>query len=402
MVIHDPLYGTFELPDYLAELLYSPEFARLKRVSLLNSHSPSLASLGEVRRYSHTLGVIRLALLNSLLPLSKQEIRAFLASLIVHDAGTPAFAHLFEYVLSEEYGWNHEAAAEAVLLARHHPDGHLHQFFRGGTVKYRSLCQRNGIDFNLVMEFVSQKRHHSKLIFGSLDLDNLDNVARMAWHLQIPFDIKAIEELARNLSISPSGELALPRSQEAHLTVWQQIRSAAYNVLVFDGPTVAGQAVLARVIHHAITAGAISDLDWSYDDDELLRALEQSSTWARRALNNDYFRSQPKLCLIYKVERGYGTARYAGFSRSALVRRIEEFITTRAGPKARVYGHILFDRGTFSKELDFIDPDSGVAWSSGTRSASIVVYGFAGGKPRHMPDADEMGREFHEWMERAE
>jgi len=400
MKIYDPIFGSFELPDYLTGLLFAPEFARLRRISLLNSHSPSVASLGEAKRYSHTLGVIRLALLNPLLGLHEKEIKAFLASLIVHDAGTPAFAHLFEYVLSEEFGWDHESAAGAVLLRQHHPDRHLHQFFEGQPLKYRALCGSLGIDFDLVIDIIKQRHRYSKLIFGTLDFDNLDNVARMAWYLRIPFAVAAIEELARNLSIGESGCLSLPESQAPNVRVWQQLRSAAYNVLVYDGPTVSGQAVLAKVISERVRAGAISEVDWSYDDAAFLGALAASSSEARRTLARDYYAGQPKLLMLHTFRGDIEGSAYAGRNRRTLTNLIEMFLKERLGTKARVYGHVFFDRGIFERKLEFLDSRSGNCWSVGERSASMVLYGFVAGRHRRPSSAEDIGREFQEWMER--
>src|SRR5690242_12030466 len=122
MKVRDALYGAFEIPDFLDRLVLAPEFRRLSEVRLININSASLAALAEVRRYSHTLGVLRLALLNPLIGLGESELRAFYASIIVHDAGTPAFAHLFEYFLSERYDWNHELVLPGLLSGAHHPD----------------------------------------------------------------------------------------------------------------------------------------------------------------------------------------------------------------------------------------------------------------------------------------
>lgn len=49
MKIYDCLYGDFELPSYLDELLAAPEFRRLSEVRLINVNSPSLAALSETK-----------------------------------------------------------------------------------------------------------------------------------------------------------------------------------------------------------------------------------------------------------------------------------------------------------------------------------------------------------------
>lgn len=58
MIVFDPIYGRFSVPDYLARLIVTPEVRRLSQVRLLNTITPSLAALGDLRRYSHTLGVL--------------------------------------------------------------------------------------------------------------------------------------------------------------------------------------------------------------------------------------------------------------------------------------------------------------------------------------------------------
>src|ERR1039457_6018682 len=99
MIVHDPLYGRFELPSRLDRLLLAPEVRRLSQIRLLNIATPSLATLGDLRRYSHTLGVLHLALLSRQVGYTKEERDALAASVILHDIGTPPFGHLMEYHL---------------------------------------------------------------------------------------------------------------------------------------------------------------------------------------------------------------------------------------------------------------------------------------------------------------
>ena len=60
MIVHDLLYGCIQIPSVLDRLVAVPEVRRLSQIRLLNCLSPSLSSLGEVRRFSHTLGVLHL------------------------------------------------------------------------------------------------------------------------------------------------------------------------------------------------------------------------------------------------------------------------------------------------------------------------------------------------------
>jgi HD superfamily phosphohydrolase len=115
MIIYDPLYGHFPIPSYLSRLILTPEVRRLSQIRLLNTLSPSLAVLGELRRYSHTLGVLYLCERNRAHGYSEDERKALAASVLLHDIGTPPFGHLLEYYLRETKGWSHEGIIKPIL-----------------------------------------------------------------------------------------------------------------------------------------------------------------------------------------------------------------------------------------------------------------------------------------------
>jgi HD superfamily phosphohydrolase len=395
MKIRDALYGAFEIPDFLDRLVLAPEFRRLSEVRLININSASLAALADVRRYSHTLGVLRLALLNPLMGLGENELRAFFASIIIHDAGTPAFAHLFEYFLSERYDWNHELVLPGLLSGSHHPDRRLHQIFQSQRIAFEKLCQASKIEFDLVRNFAASQHPYSKLIFGSLDFDNLDNVARMNWMLGERFDVGAILSIARELGIGSHGELQLPRSELNNVLLWQRLRLNAYQILVFDEATVAAQAVLSKAIAEAMAAGDLSETDWVYDDHSLIRALE-SSPGAKRRIQ-DLRANLPMSSLL--CVRSDELDRFDRLGRTGLIDLVEQFQRERFGSSAANYGYVFRDRGAFSKRVDFVDPNSGEKWSVGETSASIVFYGFMAPRLLQGNDPRQTGMEFREWID---
>lgn len=108
MNIYDPLYGRYSLSEISRDLCVLPEVRRLSQIRLLNSITPTLATLSELRRYAHTLGVLHLFGLWKRTVgkrYATKDVDALEVAIILHDVATPPFGHLFEYVLKETIGW---------------------------------------------------------------------------------------------------------------------------------------------------------------------------------------------------------------------------------------------------------------------------------------------------------
>jgi HD superfamily phosphohydrolase len=397
LIIHDALYGTFELPPFLEGLVMAPEFRRLSEVRLININSASLSALADVRRYSHTLGAIRLAMANPLVNFGAEELRALFASMIVHDAGTPAFAHLFEYFLTDRYKKNHESVVSLLLKSKHHPDGRAHQIYASKIPQFESLCKKSKIDFQIVMQILEGNHPGSKLVFGSVDFDNIDNVARMNFMLGKRFDLGALVELAGALGVDTNSQLLISKSQQKNVELWATLRRNAYDVLVFDAPTVAGQAVLSAAISDALADGTLSEVDWFYTDTELVKTIRENSIKGKIKLERDFFGTLPEMKILLQVfDTGHPIMNIPRDTISAL---IEQFLVEHLNTK-HPYGYSLRDRGTFEKRIEATDPDSGLLWSTGERSDSLVLYGFGkGGKKVYSPE--KIGREFIQWAEKT-
>jgi HD superfamily phosphohydrolase len=395
MIVRDVLYGKFEIPSFLVPFVTAPEFRRLSEIRLININSASLAALADVTRYSHTLGAIRLALANPLVDFGRDEHEALLATIIVHDAGTPAFAHLFEYFLLDRFNWDHEAVVPLLLTGKHHPDAFSHQIYKAQVPKFKKICKSAKIDFDLVLAMLDGRHPGSRLIFGSLDFDNIDNVARMNWMLGQRFDIDRMVSLASVLGARNAVSLLLPESRRADVELWATLRRSAYEVLVFDGPTVAGQAVLSRAIAGALADGVLSVEDWHYTDSELLNVIRESSPEGKLILNRDFYGGLPELQLIWHLEESEHPL--MEFPRDLIASSIEEFLRLSLNIK-HAYGYCLRDRGTFEKRIEAVDPKNGERWSFGRRSNSLVVYGF-GKEGRKMESPWKLGEKFIKWME---
>jgi len=386
MIIHDPIYGRFETPPFLDVLIMSPEVRRLADVRLLNAPSPSLATLSEIRRLSHTLGVVYLALQNALMNLSEDEVKALLAAILIHDAATPPFAHLLEYYLKDQSGWDHESAIEGMLTGHNVPGNLAFQILPGEAIVYKKLCERADIDFDIVLDITSKRHRAASLLFGTMDFDNLDNVLRMNWALGLPCNKDAFLALARNIQVSLDGTLLLPRGFEGEAVEWANARKQAYEVIVFDELACSAQAVLTKAIRRHLAqdkAGEAERVRVQRDQD-LVEILRRSPTTKIFMLK--HFANLPRLAFCHREE---GSLQSLGFaSRDAAIDWIEDAAKVR-GKISNPVGYVLVDKGTFSKRLVFEDPNSRQTWETGETSASLVFYCFVPSNSRSSSLAKE-------------
>lgn len=373
MIIRDPIYGRFEVPAFLTRLVLAPEVRRLMEIRLLNTPSPSLPTLSEIRRFSHTMGVLYLALTNPHIGLQKDEVRAFLAAILIHDSATPPLAHLLEYYLKDRVGWTHELALPDLLTGHHVFENVAHQILPGQEIKFRRLCELCDVDFDLVLQIVNKKHPSSPLLFGTLDFDNLDNVQRMAWALGEAIDTGAFRRIASELSTTLDGQLVLSANLQNEVTVWSNTRRSVYEILVFDEMTVAAQAVLTKAMRMFFDSKQAEDINWSGRDRDLLDMLSRASETKTLMLRH-FFKSLPSQMLAIRIQ---GSLNELGFTtRDQAIDFVEGIGRDEVGVK-RPFGYVFVDRGAFSKKLTFIDPATRKRWETGVTSNSVVFYCFA-------------------------
>jgi HD superfamily phosphohydrolase len=377
MVVHDALYGRFVLPRCLTRLASTPELRRLSQIRLLNTGSPSLTVLGELRRYSHTLGVLHLAIANAAKGYSADERIALQASVLLHDIGTPPFGHLVEYHLHEVKGWSHENVIREVLWGRHAPENRAHQIFGGRTIAVRSLLRQSGVSLQLVQAIVSSEHPLSQLLFGTLDLDNLDNIARMAWALGLPGSPLLAVELAQALRVDSQSRLLLDEGLRATVERWARLRERVYDILVFDSQTVAAQAVLSKCVAMALEEGQIGVEDWSMTDEQLVERLRRF-TPTKRLISSHYLGELPTALCAVRVR---GTLADIGLSSRAAGATLVEQAVKSEVRSGQALGYVFVDSGAFEKHLQFYSP-SGAAWQLGETSKSVVLSAFVSGRQK--------------------
>ncbi|CAN5449361.1 HD domain-containing protein [soil metagenome] len=373
MFTADPLYGATDLPGWTTKLLLTPEVQRLRGIRLINSSSPSLAALSDARRYTHTLGVIRLTL--KCLPAlgaSYDDRRALVVAAMCHDLGTPPFGHVFEYLLSAMTGWSHEDIVQSILEGNYRHEGKYHQIMLGRQLALGRELVDAGIEPRVVAGLARGEGGLGKLVSGSLDLDNIDNVFRMAMLLGLPGrGGRVATELAESLQIGDRG-VTIPANAIGLLECWATTRRLVYEVLAFDETNLKGQAMLTDCLTAALASGDIVPENWFWTDERLLYKLEQHNNTkdiVQRFIVGDLY--ETIFVGWYNLSKGPTDWRHPA-QRKVLQDALEAELGFPCSP------YVFYDNGTFSKSLDLhisgLGTASEVLGMTTSRSTIVAVF----------------------------
>jgi hypothetical protein len=303
---------------------------------------------------------------------------ALAAAVLAHDIGTPPFGHVMEYHLMESKGWNHEAIIRRILLGTHVPENKAHQFFGGRTINFVNTLRDTGISVGKVLDIVSNMHPMSQLLFGSLDLDNLDNVARMALFLGYQGCAGIALRIAERLEVNEQGRLVLPYEMLEDVEKWLRLRRAVYETMLFDPLTMASQAVLWDAIRIGFENGALTVDDAFLTDEQLLEELRQNPRTKDRIVL-EYMGKPPNLAVCLQVQ---GSLRDLGLQTRREAQIAIEAVLRDVFKTDVVLGYVQVDEGTLEKRLEF-DTDQGRPWAVGNKSSSVVLYGFVRQSVQH-------------------
>jgi len=167
-IINDPVHGFIKIPhEILFDIIEHPYFQRLRRISqtgLLSLIFPG----AKHTRFHHALGAMNLMFkaLETLklkgVKISKDEEKAAMLAILMHDIGHGPFSHALENMLMDD--WHHEKIS--ILLMNR-----LNKEFKG--------------KLDLAIEMFQGKYHRmffNQLISSQLDVDRMDYLKRDSFY----------------------------------------------------------------------------------------------------------------------------------------------------------------------------------------------------------------------------
>jgi HD superfamily phosphohydrolase len=270
--IWDPLYGLSALSLFEKKFIFAPEVQRLRHVRLCNIDSLLIPGAAHVSRFEHVIGVLRLA--NEWIEnhaVSVDDANDLRIAAIVHDIQTGPFGHSIQYILEDNKigtQFLHEDLAWA-NRQKYHQMVSANASYLGVRFQVQALC---GDRWDRVSKLIAGQGLLGPLISGDIDLDNIDNVVRLAFHAGITQtgDANIPVELARGIVPSAKGLIA-SANLLPHLTRWQEIRKQLYQFLLLDWAEFSAKAMLTRAFEDAVLIAQVGADSWRMTDEDLIQ-----------------------------------------------------------------------------------------------------------------------------------
>ncbi len=187
-IINDPVHGFIKIPhEILFDVIEHPYFQRLRRISqtgLLSLIFPG----AKHTRFHHALGAMNLMFkaLETLklkgVKISKDEEKAAMLAILMHDIGHGPFSHALENMLMDD--WHHEKIS--ILLMNR-----LNQEFKG--------------KLSLAIEMFQGKYHRmffNQLISSQLDVDRMDYLKRDSFYTGVSEGDVNVERIISMMNVS--------------------------------------------------------------------------------------------------------------------------------------------------------------------------------------------------------
>jgi len=281
----DPLYGEAQLEPAIANLATRPLVQRLRHIRLSNIDSLASPGIANISRYEHALGTAILAANTSFSQRVEPHLRlSFAAAALIHDTAITPFGHLMEEALFYSQADYHHESKWSLLREGHsgaEPGGVNLQLYLGLQSGLRDWAEKFfGADASAIIEGIVDgiqgKGRFGPGIAGEIDLDNLDNVTRAAFHIGLSVDRKLPLRIAECLEdVGETGAVFSDRVLD-WINEWLVLREQVYSRFMLPVPDFSGKLMLLFCMVHALKAGRITETSWNLTDGQLLEVLSKS------------------------------------------------------------------------------------------------------------------------------
>lgn len=286
-----PVFGKIEIPEIISKVALLPEVQRLRQISLSNVDSCSLTAIGGVSRFEHSIGTAILAWkLSEKLDLDEEFRSELILAAGLHDVSAPGLGHLFEEGCKlAGKTFDHENKLQKIIFEEGET---YYQAYLGRELGCRKLMADLHVAPKSVFEAIAGDGRCTVAINGSMDLDNIDNVARMLSRLGIIIPYKEILDFVDIFDIS-NGVISICMDKKHLFERWLLYRKRLYNILMLEPTDFVAKSMTKLAICLGLQNNIITVEDWCLTDQELLHKLiehDETKDLIKKLLLGQYYR----------------------------------------------------------------------------------------------------------------
>ena len=286
-IVLDPLYGDLRVGSPLDSLVSSPIVQRLRNIRLSNIDSLNMPGIAGITRYEHALGTMHLA---GQTPIARRLDESgrlvLLAAALLHDSAIPPFGHLVEEAFTlSGHAYHHEEKWGQLKggVDEHLGGAYALQLLVGRHPGLREWCARvfgessASAAIDRILDTIHGRGEFAGVVNSDqVDLDNLDNVSRMAFHMGLRAGGGLPEAVARGMEPGPNGGVVYANEAIDSVRQWTELRTEVYSRLMPAPADFVGKVMLLYAVSRAMRSGEVSAEDWLITDFQLIQRLLRS------------------------------------------------------------------------------------------------------------------------------
>ncbi|WP_295979402.1 HD domain-containing protein [uncultured Variovorax sp.] len=383
MEFHDILHGEIIFPDgnslteLLRDLINSPEVNRLRNMRQMNFDVPLIQELGRSRRLPHSIGVAHIAMvLGRRAGLSEADQKVFLAAAILHDAAIPPYGHLVESELKNvNPEFKHEQRVKDLIKGKAALENSFQEIVPGRSLQLQEIFSRHGVSDDRVIELICPPSGRQSPISAEIDIDNIDNVHRMAAMLGWDDAKSNLNNIIDGLSLNGLGAMSFSEASIPSLEKWHSFRERIYTLIIANRECIPYNALQADLVRLAVKDQLIGPNDWYQIEplfEDLLRKHPSTSKLATQLISGTDYQ-----LIDYVWIKGFTSIRKTSNA------EIERFLIEQLTPSSG-YGYFVWnEKGLVSRRVNVDIKEQGqVSLGKDSTSCMIALVKHTHGKPK--------------------
>ncbi|WP_404344235.1 HD domain-containing protein [Vreelandella venusta] len=369
MEFNDVLHGLIQFSDkgltpLLSELINSPEIHRLRNMRQMNFDVPLIQELGRSRRLPHTIGVTYLAVkLAHKSKLSLSETKVLMTAAMLHDAAIPPYGHLVESELKvHSPNFSHEKRVRELIAGNISVKDKYTDIVPGRQLELHSILGKYGVDESSVFNKICPSDNKKSAISADIDIDNIDNIHRMAVMLGWHEARINMEGLVDSIFIK-NDSLIFSKDSAVFVDKWLNYRQRIYTMIIAHPECIPYNALQADMVRIAVKNKLINSQDWSITEPEFEEKLRNNKL--TRVLASQLISGCEYQLIDYVWFKGFNSSRK--YKNAEIIDRLHEDLSP-----AEEYGYFVWnEKGLISRKIKI-----GGEWGScevGSDSTSCLV-----------------------------